>query len=248
METLRTLFGEVNAAHLKRWLAEDDPRWSHTLDFVLKRFSDGEHLFELLSKRYPDVTRSGTRILDLGSGNGGIIFPFAASGHYSCWCLDTFVHPELVEVAQRGHLEISIIAATGEAIPIRSATFDLVLYLETIEHVDKPRAVGLEISRILRPGGLCVISTPPRSRFLLRKDPHYRIRGLVCLPNVIQKWIVERVSRRGTRYEVDHIYWTVQGVLKTIPGLQLADTIGSTRLPIFRSLDWDLIIAKKPVE
>lgn len=49
-------------------------------------------------------------------------------------------------------------AATGEA----DGSADLVVSFETIEHVADAAAFVTEIARILRPGGLCVVSTPNR--------------------------------------------------------------------------------------
>jgi 2-polyprenyl-3-methyl-5-hydroxy-6-metoxy-1,4-benzoquinol methylase len=44
--------------------------------------------------------------------------------------------------------------------PIVDASADLVLAIETIEHVENPRALMREIVRIARPGGWAVVTTP----------------------------------------------------------------------------------------
>jgi SAM-dependent methyltransferase len=55
-----------------------------------------------------------------------------------------------------------ILNAAGEAIPLPSATFDLILSHEVIEHVQDDRAAIREMVRILRPGGRAIILCPHR--------------------------------------------------------------------------------------
>jgi ubiquinone/menaquinone biosynthesis C-methylase UbiE len=46
------------------------------------------------------------------------------------------------------------------AIPEPDASFDAILCLEVLEHVPDPRAVIVELSRLLRPGGRLIMSAP----------------------------------------------------------------------------------------
>lgn len=47
-------------------------------------------------------------------------------------------------------------------LPIKSESVDAVVALEVIEHVKDAKAVVCEIRRILKPAGICVVSTPNR--------------------------------------------------------------------------------------
>lgn len=55
-----------------------------------------------------------------------------------------------------------ILNAAGEALPLPSSAFDLILSHEVIEHVQDDRAAIREMIRVLRPGGRAVIFCPNR--------------------------------------------------------------------------------------
>jgi len=48
----------------------------------------------------------------------------------------------------------------GAALPFADACVDAVLCLEVLEHVPDPQAVARELCRVLRPGGVAVVSVP----------------------------------------------------------------------------------------
>jgi SAM-dependent methyltransferase len=61
-----------------------------------------------------------------------------------------------------------------EALPFPTASFDLALCLEGIEHVEAQAALLRELARVVRPGGTLILSTPnllgrPSRRSLLHK-------------------------------------------------------------------------------
>lgn len=51
-------------------------------------------------------------------------------------------------------------ANLNERIPFDDASFDLILAVEILEHLEAPRAFIREIHRLLRPGGRLIVSTP----------------------------------------------------------------------------------------
>jgi SAM-dependent methyltransferase len=55
-----------------------------------------------------------------------------------------------------------ILNAAGESLPLPSATFDLILSHEVIEHVQNDRSAIQEMVRVLKPGGRAVIFCPNR--------------------------------------------------------------------------------------
>lgn len=103
------------------------------------------------------------RILDAGCGTGYTASQLAARGEVHAF--DSA--PEAVKYAgARG-----ISARQGEltAIPYDDGLFDLVTALDVLEHVDDDRVALGELRRVLRPGGILVL-TVPAYRFLW--SPH----------------------------------------------------------------------------
>jgi SAM-dependent methyltransferase len=104
--------------------------------------------------------RHGERVLDVGCGDGALLFLAASRG-----AVCTGVEPEdtglaLAEDQLRKHKVAAPVLRSTAQLP--DASFDCVLCAEVIEHVDDPEALLLELRRVLLPGGRAVLSTPIR--------------------------------------------------------------------------------------
>jgi 2-polyprenyl-3-methyl-5-hydroxy-6-metoxy-1,4-benzoquinol methylase len=93
--------------------------------------------------------------LDVGSGNGELIdqvmrtFPVQIS---ACDYRD-----DLMTVAG---VKVDVADLNRDPLPYPDATFDAITCTEVIEHLEDFRAALREISRVLKPGGVFVVSTP----------------------------------------------------------------------------------------
>jgi 2-polyprenyl-3-methyl-5-hydroxy-6-metoxy-1,4-benzoquinol methylase len=140
-----------------------------------------------------DDSLAGRLVLDLGCGMGGLSTALALEGadvrpvdfnrHY---CHITRLR------GQRHRLNLSPVNAAGEALPFPDAHFDIVMCVDVLEHVRDPEALVAEISRCLKPGGLCQITAINRFAF---RDPHYHARLVNWMPRRFADTYLRLVGR-----------------------------------------------------
>jgi SAM-dependent methyltransferase len=108
-----------------------------------------------------------TRILDLGCGTGAFLRRLATSGYRHLTGID--IKTPLVADAPIRYVECDL----DRPWPIESGSVDLMVGIEVIEHVENTGTLLQEASRVLRPGGCLLLTTPnvhsveARLRFLL---------------------------------------------------------------------------------
>jgi len=104
------------------------------------------------------------RLLDLGAGGGLLTEDLDRAGH-SVVALD----PSLLSIgAGRNHgatsgAAVQYVGGRGEQLPFADASFDAMVCMEVLEHVDSAPAVVAEASRVLRQGGVFIFSGPNRT-------------------------------------------------------------------------------------
>jgi len=93
-------------------------------------------------------------LLDVGVGDGYTLRLVKPTGEVSGIDFDEGI---LKEARNRG-----IRATYGSAyeIPTADASFDAVMCVEVLEHLDRPEAGLKEVTRVLRPGGYLIATTP----------------------------------------------------------------------------------------
>jgi SAM-dependent methyltransferase len=93
--------------------------------------------------------------LDVGAGNGELIdrvvHEFRVNAH-ACDYRD-----DLMTI---GGMRVDVVNLNTDPLPYADASFDLITCTEVIEHLEDFRAALREIARVLRPGGVFVVSTP----------------------------------------------------------------------------------------
>ena len=117
------------------------------------------------------------RLLEIGTGSGGIAHYFATHPVLRCEvdAVDV-VDNRLVKDGYRYQ------QVEGVALPFQAGTFDVVISNHVIEHVgdEKAQACHLrEIRRVLRADGCAYLAVP--NRWMLT-EPHYRLKFLSWLP------------------------------------------------------------------
>ncbi len=117
---------------------------------------------EWILEREPDLRTTGT-LLDLGAGEGRYL-PLWQRANPDATIVAAELSPLASERSASRHPEVRHVVADAQAVPLADASVDAIVSIEVIEHV--PSGVGMleEVSRLLRPGGWALISTPCGNR------------------------------------------------------------------------------------
>ncbi|HEX9984375.1 MAG TPA: class I SAM-dependent methyltransferase [Thermoanaerobaculia bacterium] len=206
--------------------------------FVIARYEEGRRWRALLDRAGVD----GGPVLDVGSGSGAVGLAVSAGGR-------AVVSTDVLwnETARRAHRAAGAkyrhVIADASALPFRDGVFSAVLCLETIEHFPNRDASGAEVSRTLRDGGLLLVITPPRLRFLFRGDPHFAIRGLLFFPPALQRAIAARRGFAGPHHFVERIYTSVAQIAGVFPRCRIERVLSRSRMP--KRWFWDAVVLRK---
>jgi SAM-dependent methyltransferase len=112
----------------------------------------------LLRRLLPPL--EGLRCLDLGCAQGTVSYWMRRLG--GRWVSVDLDHPNLV--ATRRLVEDGVVRVGRRGLPFRDEAFDLVLTLDFVEHVTDDELCLDEVVRVLRPGGMLVLSAPSTAR------------------------------------------------------------------------------------
>ncbi len=126
---------------------------------------------------WPDL-----RVVDLSCGEGWVLEALAQAG---CPAEGSHFRPDdYIVQSPRGVLKTSILhpgVDLCKPLPFADASFDVVIATEVIEHLPTYVPLLSEVSRVLKPGGYFLVSTPnihrlsSRLRFFL--TGHHELRG-----------------------------------------------------------------------
>lgn len=137
------------------------------------------------------------RLLEIGTGSGGIAHYFAT--HRALHCEVTAVDVVDQRLIREGY-NFRLVHDT--TLPFADAGFDVVLSNHVIEHVGNRNAQLAhlrEIRRVMAPGAVGYLAVPNRWMLV---EPHYRLAFLSWLPRPLRTPYL-RLMRGGERYDCE---------------------------------------------
>ncbi|MDQ6847285.1 MAG: class I SAM-dependent methyltransferase [Candidatus Dormibacteraeota bacterium] len=150
----------------------------------------------------------GTRVLDIGCGNGRHAFEALRSGaEVAATDLDEAALAEVVLMAEAMRLEgevpaggnLRTVRADARRLPFDDAEFDVVIAAEVLEHIQDDGTAIAELFRVLRPGGLIAVTVPrwwpERVCWALSREYHEVEGGHVRIYR--RRELAERLRRSG---------------------------------------------------
>ncbi len=116
--------------------------------------TSAEAIYLLLARTIREGHPGGGTLLDVGCGTGGL-WGYVREQFHVYVGADVIRYEGFPEGAEFRPVDLD----TGR-IDLPDGTADVVACVETIEHVENPRALVRELARLVRPGGLVVVTTP----------------------------------------------------------------------------------------
>ena len=98
----------------------------------------------------------GDLLLDCGAGTG----QFAQEMEASCRVLVLDDHEEALRILRQRFRAEQVLSLSGDQVPLPDGALDYVTALDVLEHVPDAAAVVRGFHRLLKPGGLAVVTVP----------------------------------------------------------------------------------------
>jgi ubiquinone/menaquinone biosynthesis C-methylase UbiE len=106
------------------------------------------------------------RLLEVGCGSGRILRTIRAHDpDIALAGID--LSASQIDAARRAHgtLDIDYRSGDGERLPYDDESFDFVIFLDYLEHIERPRESLAEMYRVLKPGGVLHFVCPAEGQF-----------------------------------------------------------------------------------
>jgi len=176
-------------------------------------FDSGTRYADFIEHKF--FTIGGKLVLDVACAWGGHALAFAAQGAITY--ASDFNDHELAKLrafARDYDLNLYPLLADCQALPFDDCSFDVIIALELIEHIPSVDSFAREVARLLRPGGICILSTPARLRSIYDKEPHFGLKGIAFLPLSWQRFIATKFFQRSYPYPIIRQYSRASDIIK----------------------------------
>jgi SAM-dependent methyltransferase len=171
-------------------------------------------------------------VLDVGCGTGYTLSRLPAGVRATGIDLS----PTSVALARERAPGASIVQGSATALPFGDGTFDACIALDVLEHIDDDLGAARELRRVVRPGGVVLITVPALKLLWHAHDEALHHRRRYTLGE-----IVATTERAGLRVETQTYYNSL------LFPLVLAQRVGGRLLGLAKDGDSDLRIPPAPL-
>jgi SAM-dependent methyltransferase len=185
-------------------LDEDRHAWFAGRTRAIQKFLD-----EALG---PKPANGDRLVLDLGGGAGNMAHHLAHYGRVIN--LDNNNRPLQVAKARA----LAAVQAVGDGLPFAADQFDLVVLLDTIEHIPNELGVLAECKRVLKPGGKVLITVPAFQWLWSYNDEINAHQRRYTAPELAEKLATCGLRVRRVSYNNFFLFPLIAGIRLLRPG------------------------------
>ncbi len=177
---------------------------------------------------------AGKEVLDAGCGVG---YGTALLAERAARVVGVDLDPDAIDYARRRYPARNVEFRVGDllALDLADASFDVVCSFEAIEHLDDQERYLDEMGRVLRPDGLCFVSTPRVDRTTRSPaNPFHRVELSRADFQALLESRFERVELYGQRRVETRRHKLVKrldvlGLRRRVPALRRASALTGSR-------------------
>ena len=183
----------------------------------LSRGSSERAIYQMVARAIDAFGLGGGRLVDVGCGGGALWRE--VSTRFSGYCgLDAVRYGAFPD-----ELEVRAVDLDSAVWPIDAASADLVVAVETIEHLENPWAFVRQLASIAKPGAGVIMTTPnqvsllslltlcTKQRFPAFQDAQYPAHRTALLPNDLDR------AARAAGLEAHATHFTASGRIPLSP-------------------------------
>ena len=244
---------EQYKSYLNQMIAADNPRREAVLQWRLSCFDAGTKYADFIEANCFPL--KGKVVLDSAGAWGGHGLALAQRGaEVTLSDLNDHLYSEFSKFFEGKIDGISTSLADCQQLPYADSSFDLILGFELMEHIPSPEKYAKEVARLLKPGGVCLVTTPSRLRSIFGGEPHYNLRWLAVLPFCLQGFVAKSIFRKEYPFPIERQYSFASSVARPFTRLGLSATAANLgrlgKLPfvlrrIANELAWSVVVLKK---
>jgi ubiquinone/menaquinone biosynthesis C-methylase UbiE len=206
-----------------------------SFDTIVNRYDLDRRLSIVFDELLPRDELAGRALLDVGCGTGWFSRRAVDAG---AQVVSLDIGPQLLKRV-REKCATRLVAADACALSFEDGVFDIVLASESIEHTLDPKVALRELHRVLRPGGLLIVTVPNKVwHFSAVIADRFKLRPYEGLENWIGWFELKSELRQlGAHIETMFGFHAFPPVLRvTWPLVRRLDPIGRVAGPVMLNI------------